>query len=327
MHAVLLVLHPFFGIQEETGHQLRESTVKKSSQVDSAVIEDLELGNSQHLPDHQLQNNPQPESPGYIPSALAQSIEENRRKEENEVFRKFSKIAGIQQLRIGREIFENMNPRSQATHVTQAKQIFDEVMRRLCPNAPEQLWKAIVDKEVRDRDADESKQKLMQSIADAYSDANHPANRLQFLSILANSMSFSECQQHIPTLSRSSYNRARKHAKEFGAGTAALKDRDTYLRYSPVAVEHFITYVLSCNVVSDLPFGEATMKLSTGECVTVPNVIRDAIPERIVSEYRKFVQEQIEMKDLPENFPQLQRSSLLRILEVCKASKRKALQG
>lgn len=62
-----------------------------------------------------------------------------------------------------------------------------------------------------------------------------------------------------------------------------------------------------------------TIKLSTSEVVSVPNVIRMLIPESIVRQYLAYAQE--------SNFHPLSRRTLLNILSVCAASTRKSLQG
>jgi len=99
------------------------------------------------------------------------------------------------------------------------------------------------------------------------------------------------------------------------------------MKFSVKSLEHFIGYICSSLVISDLPFGEKTLKLSSGETVIVPNVIRNFAPERIVKQYYAFYEE--EKKDAPEliNFPKLGRSAILRILQTCKASQRKCMRG
>ena len=75
----------------------------------------------------------------------------------------------------------------------------------------------------------------------------------------------------------------------------------------------------SPHVIQDLPFGEKSIKLSTNEVVTVPNVIRMLIPESIVRQYLAYAEE--------SNVTPLSRRTLLNIISVCAASTRKSLQG
>lgn len=93
----------------------------------------------------------------------------------------------------------------------------------------------------------------------------------------------------------------------------------TKLFVSPTQLDHFLDFITSPHVIQDLPFGEKTIKLSTHEVVTVPNVIRMLIPESIVRQYLAYAEE--------SKFTPLSRRTLLNILSVCAASTRKSLQG
>ncbi|KAK3724021.1 hypothetical protein QZH41_003861 [Actinostola sp. cb2023] len=57
------------------------------------------------------------------------------------------------------------------------------------------------------------------------------------------------------------------------------------MRVPQEKVEHFICFITSQHVISDLPFGEKKLTLSSKEIITVPNVIRMIVPERIVKQY------------------------------------------
>ncbi len=91
------------------------------------------------------------------------------------------------------------------------------------------------------------------------------------------------------------------------------------MRVPQEKLDHFICFITSQHIVQDLPFGEKKLTLSTNEVITVPNIIRSIVPERIVKQYQQYC--------LETNFSPLSRSTLLRILDVCKASVRKSLQG
>ena len=84
-------------------------------------------------------------------------------------------------------------------------------------------------------------------------------------------------------------------------------------------LDHFLEFITSANIVQDLPFGERTLKLSSKEKIIVPIVVRTVIPERIVQQYNLFCSD--------AGFVPMERSTLLRILNVCSASVRNSLQG
>ena len=50
-------------------------------------------------------------------------------------------------------------------------------------------------------------------------------------------------------------------------------------------VDHFLNFITSLHIVQDMPFGERMLKLSTGEVIKTPNVVRMLIPERITQQY------------------------------------------
>ena len=68
------------------------------------------------------------------------------------------------------------------------------------------------------------------------------------------------------------------------------------------------------------PLGtEKVLKLSTGEVIKTPNVVRMLIPERITQEYYQLCEE--------TGFTPMSKSTLFRVLDACSPSVRKSFQG
>ena len=88
---------------------------------------------------------------------------------------------------------------------------------------------------------------------------------------------------------------------------------------SQTQLDHFLDFITSTHVIQDVPFGQKSIKLSTKDVITVPNVIRMMVPESIVKHYLAY--------STKSGFITLSRSTLLRNLNVCSASVRKSLQG
>ena len=85
-------------------------------------------------------------------------------------------------------------------------------------------------------------------------------------------------------------------------------------------LDHFLNFITSPYIVQDLhSAGERFLKLSSGEVIHTPNVIRVSVNERIIDQYLQYCQE-------CEAVP-LSKSTLRRILSACSASVRKSLQG
>jgi hypothetical protein len=93
-------------------------------------------------------------------------------------------------------------------------------------------------------------------------------------------------------------------------------------RFSHEQISHFIDFILSPHITTDLPFGERKIRLSTGEILLVPDVVRNQIPSRIIAQYLAFCEQQAE-----DNFRPLSSTSLFAILHHCAASTRKSLSG
>ena len=96
-------------------------------------------------------------------------------------------------------------------------------------------------------------------------------------------------------------------------------DSPTRMAISQTQLDHFLDFITSPHVIQDLPYGEKSIKLSTKEIITVPNVVRMMIPESIVKQYLIYAEE---CAVAPQT-----RSTLLSILSICSASVRKSLQG
>jgi hypothetical protein len=107
-----------------------------------------------------------------------------------------------------------------------------------------------------------------------------------------------------------------------GRGAIVSTERSPTIRYTDTQVDHFIEYILSPHITTDLPFGEKKILMSTGETITVPNNIRNLIPSRIIRQYYLFCEE-----TCPTVFQPLSASVLYDILSGCSASTRKSLQG
>ena len=84
-------------------------------------------------------------------------------------------------------------------------------------------------------------------------------------------------------------------------------------------LEDFISFITSPHVLQEVPFGERLLKLSTGEVIKTPNVIRMMIPERIVQQYQQYYS--------GRGFEPMSKRTLHRVLDECSASVRKSLQG
>ena len=84
------------------------------------------------------------------------------------------------------------------------------------------------------------------------------------------------------------FNKAKHHTNDVGCGMPVALDKKCRNRVDNEKLEHFIDYILSSNIIKDLPYGTKTMKLSSGEVVEVPNLIRSLAPSSLITQYTQY---------------------------------------
>lgn len=162
---------------------------------------------------------------------------------------------------------------------------------------------------------------VMSGIAEAYDNAENPATRRSILSIVAPKVSFSILQTFIPGITYYRFTAARTHAIGSGPGATIVKMPRVVARFEPPQVEHFIDFIVSNHVCTDIPFGQQTLVLSDGTKLQVPDTIRNCNSSRIISQYYQYTSEWF------PDFSVLHESTLYKILNGCKASTRRAISG
>jgi hypothetical protein len=97
---------------------------------------------------------------------------------------------------------------------------------------------------------------ILTAIAEAYNNADSSIGRRTILSIIAKQVDYNLVSSIILGLTRYRYTAARLYAEEYGKGRIMVPSLRTNISYYPVQVDHFIDFVLSPHVCTDLPFGE-----------------------------------------------------------------------
>ena len=94
--------------------------------------------------------------------------------------------------------------------------------------------------------------------------------------------------QLLPDISHWKYYTSKKHASEVGCGLPVQDENKTRKKVDTALLEHFIDYILLSDIVKDLPYGMKTMRLSTGEIVEIPNMIRSLASSSLITQYLQF---------------------------------------
>ena len=199
-------------------------------------------------------------------------------------------------------------------------------LNRLLPENSQELWMELCDRhavcsesQVMVEGRSEKETELLNAFAESYLNVQYWSTRRQLLSLMADKLSLKEMKEFIPTVTNYRYNIARRHRLIHGRAAPLPNQEKRRMRIEPVKLEHFVSFIASPRVVQDVPFGEKLLKLSTGEIIKTPDVIRTMIPERIVQQYQQYCSE--------TNFEPMSKITLQRVLAVRSSSVRKSLQG
>ena len=70
------------------------------------------------------------------------------------------------------------------------------------------------------------------------------------------------------------------------------KTKQTREKFDTDQLEHFIDFITSGHIIKDQPFGEKTLKLTNGEIIKIPSVIRSLAPSTIILQYTALCKEE-----------------------------------
>ena len=215
--------------------------------------------------------------------------------------------------------------RTKRIYTSKMSEVVTTVLELVAPNDAGLLWRSLKESSQINEQYNEpssSETSLLTALVESYKQATHHSTRKQILSVMADKLSFKDLEQLIPGLSRYRFHSARLHRLQHGVG-APLPQMPMAVRekVDPARLEHFIDFITSQHIIQDLPFGRRKLKLSNGEALEIPNVVRLLIPSRLVSQYYQYCQE-------TEFSCPLGKSTLFKILsESCSASIRRCMQG
>lgn len=218
--------------------------------------------------------------------------------------------------------------RTQRRYITTACEVVAVVLETLSPTNPGDLWQAVrnedricerfdIPKNVGIKESDRIV--YIKALAESYMNATSSNIKRQVLSIIADLTTLKEIRDFIPGLTKYMFCKARKHHLEHGRGFHLISKPTPRVRYDVTMLDHFLDFVTSPYIIQDLPFGQKQLKLSSGETLQTPNVIRVSVNERIIRQYGQYCEE--------NGLTPLSRSTLRRVLSACSASVRKSLQG
>ena len=191
-----------------------------------------------------------------------------------------------------------------------AEQAVEIVLSAIAPGNSSWLLQQVLSKHQRVQGADAAfkEDAIVARLVALYNDANSWSTRQQILSIFASDYSKTELLQLVPGLTKFRIDEARKHAFQTKPGQPIEPPTITRTRLDPVKVDHILDFISSPTFLQDAAYGMKTLKLSSGENVEIPNVVRTVISSRLVQLYLSYCTE--------SSFEPLGRSTLFSIIKV-----------
>ena len=219
--------------------------------------------------------------------------------------------------------YKSMREHVKTNFLSCVRSILKTITTVLAPDEFEEVFQDAVDTSRRREKfvVDGNFFKVMTGIKEAYENPEDSITRKEILSIVAPKITFKMIQDFIRGLTPYRFTEARFYAADTGVGVIGDPPSQISQRFSIEQLEHFIDFIVSPHICTDIPFGENCLKLSDGTILFVPNTIRNMAPSRIINQYTAFCEENV------PGFSPLQSRSVFKILEICKASCRRSLQG
>ena len=212
--------------------------------------------------------------------------------------------------------FVTVSTEEQTYFVRKATEACKIVCSAIAPDDGETLFKAVCNPEGPNVESD------LKPLLEAYSNAPSKETKTQILSIYANkypARKLIELHKTYEPITEWELRKAKLHANNEGPGVPVEKPIYHRVRLDAVKVNHFLDFINRPYFYQDAAYGTRTIKISSGEKLIMPNVIRTVTRSTMIAQYLELCQE--------ESFEPLSQATLYRILEVREASQRKALKG
>ena len=223
-----------------------------------------------------------------------------------------------------KKAWEKTSSRTRRNHVGKARDAIVAMLNVMTPGDGALLWEtlhssALVEEAFGIEKPSPAEEKYLLVLAETYKNASGWDTRRQILSVMADIVPLKRLQQYLPNVTEYRVKIARSHRLMYGRGVPQPPAKRARMKVDNSQLDHFLTFITSGHIIQDLPFGQKYLRLSSGDVLETPNVIRSLIPERIVRQYQQYCKE--------TEFVPFGRTTMLNILSTCSATVRKSLQG
>ena len=178
--------------------------------------------------------------------------------------------------------------RSRRRYCQLFKELFTEVISSFFPDEEADvltyMWQSTEERDLTETD-------IVSALIASYKNTSVWQIKRQILSVLTVSLNLKNIQKHIPGLTEYRYYIAQKHSILYGCAMPPPERENIRQKMDPLKLSSFLDFITSSHIIKDLPFGEKRLKLSSGEVMDVPNIIRCMGPAAIIQQYKVYCEE------------------------------------
>ena len=207
----------------------------------------------------------------------------------DEIARKASSFREPLDLRI--ESWNNISVKQQQHCIQKATEDCKLVCDIIAPNNAQQLFEAMASSSQGSLDDVTRVDDLVETLMNAYKNAEDRNTKTQILSLYAYKYSVSTLKKiHLPygKLSTRQIHRTRT----VGPGTVPEKKKYHRERVDMSKVDHFIDFINRLYFYQDVSYGSRILKLDNGKTMEMPNVMRTVTRSTMLSQYTQFCREE-----------------------------------
>ncbi|XP_061190254.1 uncharacterized protein LOC133198128 [Saccostrea echinata] len=234
-----------------------------------------------------------------------------------EALNNFLMFSGASPVKEHKEQITSASYRTQQRYIAKAKECIEHLFSTICPGDEGFLRSAVFG--VNSVQEDITRSTTLDTLVDIYNSAESWTLQRQILSIIIQQHSFDSIQKLIPDVTRYKYDKAREHSEAFGVGEPVRPFKQSREKFDADQLDHFIDFITNGHVIKDQPLGEKTLKLTTGEIIKIPSVIRSLTPTSVIQQYIALCKE--------ENVKPLGTSTMYKLLDDCSAMLRRSVEG
>lgn len=167
-----------------------------------------------------------------------------------------------------------------------AYEVVETTLECIAPGQSRELLKLITEPTTMD---DKPANEIMKTLISLFDKAPTRQARLKLLAVFVQHFTKTQLKEMVPGLTTWKIEEARKYADDWDL----FEPKGTVIRYrlDEKKVDHFIDFISSPYYLQDVAYGTRKIRLSNGEVIEIPNMVRTVINARMIKLYKSYCQE------------------------------------